>query len=169
MQSRTPTNVQCTLSSRLSNARTSSAATATEGRASAKKVESASARAVRPLAASARPQRFVAASCLRSEPALGVEEEVWLPELSGLDQPKNPMFGQVTACSEPIQALPRSAKPNTGRAATSFACGGGFGLLASRATQRPIQAGSVPHALPNPSIEGDVQGLSPSAAPHVKR
>ena len=90
-------------------------------------------RAVRPLAASARPERFATDSSLCSEPA----------------------FGRDCACSVSIQAVRRSAKPNArSRIATSFACGGGAGLLAGGATQRKIQAGRVPRsALPNPSIE----------------
>ena len=52
-------------------------------------------------------------------------------------------------------AMRRSARQSkSGRAATSFARGGGFGLLASTATQRTMHAGWVPQsALPNPSIE----------------
>ena len=134
-------------------------------------------RAVRPLAASARPKRFVAGSGLCAEPSPGIEEKACLPVHSFLGGLKNPMFGkalvalrEVTAGSKQTQALRSSAKPNTrGLAATSFARGGGFSLLASGATQRTMRAGCVPQgAMPNPSIERDVQGLSPLAAPHVK-
>jgi hypothetical protein len=180
MQSRTPMNIQHTLSGRNANALTSQAATVAEVRASAPKFESASARAVRPLAASARPQRFVAGSGLCPEPSLSREEEAWLPKHSFLGRTKNPMPTEakallcpVTAVSRPMRALRRRAKPNTrGRAGTRCcaARAGGFGLLAGSATQRTMHAGrGVRAALPNPSIEGDVQGLSPLAAPHVKR
>jgi len=136
-------------------------------------------RAVRPLAASARPKLFVAGSALCAEPSSGSEEKVSSPAHSFLGSTKNPMLikaqvqpGQVAASSKPMQALRRSAKPNSrGRAGTSCyaARAGGFGLFASGATQRKMQAGSVVRALPNPSIERDVQGLSPLVAPHVKR
>ena len=79
-------------------------------------------RAVRPLAASARRERFATESSLCSEPALV----------------------RVNTCSVSIQALRRSAKPEArSRIATSFARGGGVGLLAGGATQRKIQAGRV--------------------------
>jgi len=56
-----------------------------------------------------------------------------------------------------------------GRAATSFARGGGFGLFASGTTQRTMRAGCVPqNALPNPSIERTSPG-KPGAASHLKR
>jgi hypothetical protein len=85
---------------------------------------------------------------------------------------KHSMFGKAELGLPQAQALRRSAKPNArGRAGTSCyaARAGGFGLFAGGATQRKMQVVSVLHALPNPSIEGDVQGLSPLAAPHVKR
>ena len=133
-------------------------------------------RAVRPLAASALPQWFVAGSSLCIEPALGSEEKVCLPAHSFLESTKNPMFGkalvalgEVTACSVQMQALRGSAKSNAGCAATSFARGGGFGLLASGVTQRTMLAGSVPlGALPNPSIERTNTGR-PVFASHLKR
>ena len=136
------------------------------------------ARAVRPLAASARPKQFGTASSLSAEPAFSSEEEAYLPALGYLVRFKNPMFGkavvarsEVSACPEKTQALRRGAKPNArGRAATSFARGGGFGLFVRRITQRTMRAASVPQsALPNPSIEKDVQGLAPLYASHVKR
>ena len=145
-------------------------------------------RAVRPLAASARPQRFGAGSGLCAEPSLGIEEEACWPRHSFLRESKNPMFGkalvalfEVTACSEQTQALRRSAKPNArGRAATRFARGGGFGLFAGGTTQRTMLAGRVPlSALPNPSIERTNNGGSslsafayaqpPLFASHLKR
>jgi len=69
-----------------------------------------------------------------------------------------------------MQALRSGAKPNTrGRAATSFARGGGFGLFAGGATQRTMHAGRVLlSALPNPSIERTSPG-KPGAASHLKR
>ena len=104
------------------------------------------------------------------------EEKVCLPPHSFLESTKNPVFGKargalgaVTACSLQIKALRGSAEPNTGRAATSFARGGGFGLLASGVTQRTMLAGSVPlGALPNPSIERTNTGR-PVFASHLKR
>ena len=137
-------------------------------------------RAVRPLAASARSKRFDAASSLYAEPALSSAEESCLPLQGFLAVPKSSMFGkvlaalcEVTACLEPMQALRRSAKPNArGRAGTSCcaARAGGVRLLAGGATQRTMRAGRVPQdAMPNPSIERDVQELSLLAAPHVKR
>ena len=80
-----------------------------------------------------------------------------------------------------MQALRSGAKPNTrGRAATSFARGGGFGLFAGGTTQRAMLAGFVPQsALPNPSIERTNNGGSsltafayaqpPLFASHLKR
>jgi hypothetical protein len=146
-------NVQRALSSRHSDACTCQAVNLMHGRASSTTFVSASVRAVRPasLAASAGPEWFDTGSRLCAEPALGIEEKACLPAHSFLGGPKKPMFrkapgelGQVTACSVRMQALRRSTKPNTrGRAA--------------------------PAALPNPSIERDVQGLAPLAAPHVKR
>jgi len=175
MQSRTLVYFQRALRGRNPNALTSPVATVAEGRASAPKFESASARAVRPLAASARSQRLGTGSGLFAEPSFGIEEEASLPWHSFLIEPKNPAarvsLWQVTACSERTQALRGSEKPNTGgRAATSFARGGGLGLFAGGATQRRIRTGrAVRAALPNPSIERDVQELSLLAAPHVKR
>ena len=56
-----------------------------------------------------------------------------------------------------------------GRAATSFARGGGFGLLAAGATQHTMHAGTVPlGALPNLSIERTCPG-KPGHASHLKR
>jgi hypothetical protein len=134
-------------------------------------------RAVRPLAASAPPQRFVAGSGLCAEPSFGIEENACLQEHSFLIEPKNPMlgkaevsFGQVTACSESMQALRRSAKPNTrSRAATSFARGGGFGVFAGGVTQRTMRAGCVPQsAMPNHSINRTCPG-KPGHAGYLKR
>ena len=169
-------NVQRALSGRHSNARTCQAGGSTHGRASATKFVSALARAVRPLAASALPQR------------LDSEEKDSFFLHNFLTEKKNPMLGkamvllcEVTACSKQTQALRRSAKPKTrSRAATSFARGGGLRLFASGTTQRTMHAGRVPQsALPNPSIEGTNNGGSslrvfayaqpPLFAPHVKR
>ena len=151
MASRICMNVPRVLSDRLSTARSSEAAAATEGRAGARKFESTPVRAVRPLAASARPQRFEEGSSLCAEPSFGLEREACLSGHSFLGRTKNPMpikdlvsLGRVTACSERMQALRWSTKSKT-------------------------RGGAVRAALPNPSIERDVQGLSPSAAPHVKR
>jgi len=56
-----------------------------------------------------------------------------------------------------------------GRAATSFARGGGFGLLACGVTQRTMHAGSVPlGALPNHSINRTCPG-KPGHAGYLKR
>ena len=147
------------------------------------------ARAARPLAVSARPKWFGAGSALCAEPALSTEEQACFPAHSFFRNTKNPMhikalasLGQVTGSSKPMQALRGSAKPNTrGRAATSFARGGGFGLLAGGGvTQRTMRAGRVPQsALPNPSIERTNNGGSqlrafasaqpPLFASHLKR
>jgi len=64
----------------------------------------------------------------------------------------------------------RSARPGcSSRAATSFARGGGFCLLAGGVTQRTRLAGSVPlGALPNPSINRTSPG-KPGAACYLKR
>ena len=174
--------VQLASSSRLSNARTSQAVNPPHGRAKSPKSLAASARAVRPasLVASAPPQRFGTTSTQSTEPALSVMEKACLPKHSFLGRTNNPMsieaialLGQVTGVSRPMRALRSSAKPNTrGRAGTSCyaARAGGFGLFASGFTQRTMRAGCVPQsAMPNPSIERDVQELSLLAAPHVKR
>ena len=140
----------------------------------------AAVRAVRLSAASARAQWFVAGSARRPEPAFGIEENACWVAHCILERDDKPMFDkarfvpcEVPACSEPRQALRRSAKPNTrGRAGTScFAArAGGVRLLAGGATQRTMRAGRVPQsAMPNPSIERDVQELSLLAAPHAKR
>jgi len=132
------------------------------------------ARAVRPLAASAQPKWFGAGCVRRTEPALSSEEKACLPPHSFLTASKNPVakfsFRHVTASSEKMQALRRSAKPNTrGRAATSFARGGGFGLFAIGITQRRMRAGSVPQsALPNHSINRTCPG-KPGHAGYLKR
>jgi hypothetical protein len=132
-------NGQRTLSSWHSNTRTGQVGIATNGRARAPKFESASARVVRPLAASAQPQRFGAGSGLCAEPAFGIEEKPCIPGHSFLAEKKNPVF--------------RSAR-----------------LALCEAIQSKIQAGCAAQAaMPNPSIERDVQELSLLAAPHVKR
>jgi hypothetical protein len=146
-------NGQRALSDQHLNTRASQAVDPTHGRASSTRRLVASPRAVRPasLAASARPQRFEAGSVLCAEPAVGIEEKAWLPRHSFFGETKNPMqikalvsLGRVTACSEREQALRWSEESNAiGRAARA--------------------------AMPNPSIERDVQGLAPLAAPHVKR
>jgi len=155
-------NVQRAWSGRLSNACTCQAVNLKHGRAKSSKSLAVSVRAVRPLAASARPRRLVAGSGLCTEPSFGIEEKACPPEHSFLREPKKPM-----------QALRSSAKPKTrGRAGTScFAArAGGARLLACGVTQRTMRAGRVPQAaMPNPSIERDVQELSLLAAPHVKR
>ena len=146
-----------------------------------KTVAQASVRAVRPasLAASARPEWFVADSSLRTEPALSQVEKASRPAPSFLGGARNPMFGKaqvalckVTAFSKQMQALRRSAKPNTRSRAGTSCCAaraGGFGLLAGGATQRTMRAGRVPQsALPNPSIERTSPG-KPGAASHLKR
>jgi hypothetical protein len=133
-------------------------------------------RAVRPSAASARPKRFAASSVLCAEPALSGEEKACRSAIGGHTGFKNPMFGKAlcmpggVAASKQMQALRRSAKPNAGgRAATSFARGGGFGSFASGVTQRKMRAGSVPQsALPNPSINRTSPG-KPGAAGYLKR
>jgi hypothetical protein len=151
MLSRISMNVQRALSGRLLNACTSKAAAATEGRATPQQFGSASARAVRPLAASAQPKWFDTASARSTEPALSTVDGICLPGHSFLGRERNPKAIQVpvscrqlSASSERMQALRRSEKQKT-------------------------RGGAVRTALPNPSIEGDVQGLAPLSAPHVKR
>jgi len=164
----------------------------THGRARSLVGHSASARAARPLAVSAPSQWFETGRHSHAEPSLSafeVEGSVGnrsnqpnrqaepsvvlrgvvpsagcrgVARVSGLAVSQRPRFSA---------ALRSSATPGTaGRAATSFARGGGFGLFVSRATQRTMRACRVPRdARPNPSIERDVQRLAPLAAPHVKR
>jgi hypothetical protein len=177
MHSRARMNVRCASSRWHSNTRTFHAATATAGRASSQKGLPASARAVRPLAASARPKLVGAASGLCAEPSFGVE--VCLPAHGFLGTSENrthiqaqAFAGAVSACSQPMQALRRGAKPNTrGRAGTRCcaARAGGVRLLASGTTQRTMHAGCVPQcALPNPSINRTSPG-KPGAAGYLKR
>ena len=148
MQSREPMSVQRASSGRHSNACACQASSLKHGRSSPSKFLAASARAVRPSAASARPERFGTDASLCIEPALGSEE----------------------ACTVSKQALRRSPRPITrGPAATGFSRRGGFGLLAGGATQRTMRAGRVPQsALPNPSIERTSPG-KPGDASHLKR
>ena len=161
MQIRAFVYFQRALRGRNPNALTSPVATVAEGRASAPKLESASARAVRPLAASARSQWLGAGSGLCAEPSFGIEEKGCLSGHSFLGRTKKPMpikalvsLGRVTACSEKMQALLRTAALKT------------RGLA--------VQA-----ALPNPSIERTNNGVSsftayanaqsPLFASHLKR
>jgi hypothetical protein len=145
----------------------------------------ASAWAARPLASGALPEVLAGGVCRRSL----VFRETRLGEFCGsrgagssaLLGRKNPMFGEAALKSPKTQALRKSAKPSTeSRAAFSFACGGGFGLLAGGATQRKMRAGRVPAgARSNPSIErtnngGSSQRAFASAVPplfasHLKR
>ena len=179
MQSRAPVNVQRALSGRLSNARTSTTATVTDGRATEPEALAASARAVRPasLAASARPERLEAGTQSTFGAALEAQDEQVQPiQGRSASRPSVAQRKQVSIGSTrpgmplQMQALRRSAQPNTtSRAATSFARGGGFGLFASDTTQRTMRAGSVPQsALPNPSIERTCPG-KPGQASHLKR
>jgi hypothetical protein len=149
----------------------------------------ASARAARPLASGALPEVLAGGVCRKSL----VFRETGLSEFCGSRSAassafagrgggrKNPGFSKARLYVIKTQALRRSAKPNTkGRAATSFARGGGFGLLASGATQRKMRAGRVLFgARSNPSIEGTSNGgprlhsfagaVPPLLAPHLKR
>jgi hypothetical protein len=156
MQSRALMNVQRAWNGRHSNACTGQAVNPTRAQTTSSKFLAALALAVRPasLAASAQPQRFDPSTCSRTEPALSSKQR----------STRSPMFGkarealcEVTAHSKQMQALRRSAKPNSRDRAGTSCCAaraGGFGLLASGATQRTMRAGRVPQsALPNPSIE----------------
>ena len=121
------------------------------------------ARAVRPaaLAASVWHRLFVAASA----------EAHAVPQVTGLKKTGLRSSGVgIQVWQEQMQAQRRSARPNTrGRAATSFARGGGFGVLAGGATQRTMRAGRVPSgARSNPSIERTCPG-KPGHASHLKR
>ena len=179
MLSRAPMYVQRALSGQHSNARASHAATATEGRATEPKALAASARAVRPasLAASARTEPLEAGTQSTFGAALETQDEQAQPVqgrsvsfLSVAHRKKVSMGSRRLGLPLQMQALRRSAKPNTtSRAATSYARGGGFGLFASGATQRTMRAGCVPQsALPNPSIERTFSG-KPENASHLKR
>lgn len=179
MSCRASMNVQCALSSRHSNACTGRAGNPTHGRARSKKFLAASARAVRPasLAASARPERLEASTQSTFGAALETQDEQVQPFqgrsvsfLSVAQRKKVSIDSTRPGLPLQMQALRRSAKPNTaGRAATSFARGGGFGLFARGATQRTMRAGCVPQsALPNPSIERTFSG-KPENASHLKR
>jgi len=137
----------------------------------------ASARAVRPLAVSARSWWLVAGAGSSVEPEGSIEEVACRFKRGFPRHFKSPVFsgaraafGQVTACSKQRQALRRAATSNArGRAATSFARGGTFGLLASGATQRKMCAGRVPFgARSNPSINRTSPG-KPGAACYLKR
>jgi len=164
-------NVQRAWSGQRSNACTGQAFDPKHGRAKSPKSLAASARAVRPasLAASARPQQFEAGSSLCTEPALSNGEE---GTKSSMSIGALAALREGTVCSEQIQALRRSAKPNTrGRAGTSCcaARAGGVRLLVGGATQRTMLAGRVPQsALPNPSINRTSPG-KPGAACYLKR
>ena len=140
MQNRELMNVQHALSGRHSNACTSQAVNPPQSRASSSKFVAASARAVRPLAASARLEQFGKSSGLCAEPSFGIAEKKACSRAhSFLPDKKNPMFGKA-------QVTPREV------------------------IQRKIRAGCAAQAaMPNPSIERDVQRLAPLAAPHVKR
>jgi len=162
------------------------------GRASSSVSQAASARAARPLAVSALSRWFDAGKHSAAVPSLvahGVESSVCNRggQRSRQTEPTVVLRGVVPsvghrefaevggrAVSQRLwfsSVLRSCAAPGAaGRAATSFARGGGFGLFASGTTQRTMRAGCVYRsARPNPSIERDVQGLSPLAAPHVKR
>ena len=174
MLSRVHAEGLCALSEAHSNTR--SLGSEPHGKAVYSVGQPASARAARPPAVSA-PTRWLAASAsLYAEPALEQRENGFVASHSFPGQALNSMFGkaqvelgQVTACSEQRQALRGGTKPNAGRAATSFARGGGCGVLASGVTQRTIRAGCVPQsALPNPSIERTFSG-KPENASHLKR
>jgi len=171
MQSRAPMNVERALSGQAQKAYPNQATSLKPHRTSATKFGSASARAVRPasLAASARPQRFDPSSGSGTQPALSREAQ---RTKTSIPSKARAALCKVTAHSKQMQALRRSAKPNTtGRAGTSCcaARAGGFGLLAGSATQRTMLAGCVPQsALPNPSIERTSPG-KPGAASHLKR
>ena len=140
----------------------------------------ASVRAARPLASGALLELLVEGVCAKSmvrrEARLsnavhsgGKETLGFVGRANGY---VNSTCGQACWHSPQIQALHRSAKPNTrGRAGTScFAArAGGARLLASVVTQRTMQAGSVVlRPLPNPSIERTSPG-KPGAASHLKR
>jgi len=75
-----------------------------------------------------------------------------------------------SVCPSYSSASRRSARQGcSGRAATSFARGGGFGLFAGGGTQRTMLAGSVPlGALPNHSINRTCPG-KPGHAGYLKR
>jgi hypothetical protein len=80
----------------------------------------ASSRAVRPVAASARPRWFGAGTTRSTEPVLRSLGKVSLPAHSFLASTKDPrrieapvLLGQVTDCSKPMQAFCWSAAPQT--------------------------------------------------------
>ena len=124
------------------------------------------ARAVRPLAASA--------PLLVREALVGLASSHAVPPVSEpcfCKASSAPVFGACLLCSfwpakgrefKPFSSVHRSClsasrwsarQGCSGRAATCFARGGGFGLFAGGTTQRTMHAGSVPlGALPNHSI-----------------
>jgi hypothetical protein len=97
----------------------------------------------------------------------GTEDNV---RTGGASRHRKSIFCKAWSIGREVKALRSSAKPNTRvGAATSFARGGGFGLLASVATQRTMRAGRVPlGARSNPSINRTSPG-KPGAAGYLKR
>ena len=122
----------------------------------------ASARAARPLASGVLPEPLVGSvfyeSLVRREACLskalrwgGREDPGFVGRACST---KTSMFGKARLHSQQTQALRSSAKPKAGRAATSFARGGGFGLFASGATQRTMRAGRVPLGARSNPLQG---------------
>ena len=141
-------------------------------RTAAKTSVRAFARAARPLASGARSSPFVAGASRKAKTSLTAR----------------PQSKECAAClcalklaCKATQALRRGAKPKSaGRAGTSFARAGGFGMFASGATQRTMRAGVVLlHPRPNPSVKGTHNGglcllasggsQPPLCAPYLKR
>jgi hypothetical protein len=131
----------------------------------------ASARGVQPKTIGARVSIHVgsgAGTCwVRSFHSPREEDTVRVGSAGGF---KNSMFCKAWSFGSKTPALRRSAKPNArGRAATSYARGGSFCLLAGGATQRTMHAGQVHYgARSNPSIERTCPG-KPGHASHLKR
>jgi hypothetical protein len=145
--------VQRVLASRQPNACTSQAGGPMHRRTTLSRFQPGPARAVRPasLAASARLQRFETGSVLCVEPALGSEQELLTPGFS-------------SAAMVRIQHPARLWSRYVWSQRVQSQC-----RLRARAQWSNTTGSAMQAALPNPSIEGDVQGLAPLSAPHVKR
>ena len=137
----------------------------------------ASARAARPLASGALPE-FLATrvhSCVLVGPGAS-----WRRAFHSRSRGEIRLVGRA-ACSSAAQVRSRSLRPcpesslsasNATQSTAVFGSAAGVGVRSVALVQpaSTIKSGcALPSALPNPSIERDVQGLSPSAAPHVKR
>ena len=136
-------------------------------------------RAVRPLAASAPIAHIEpTVGCAGSNTAcLSTVQEVEAPlKQSRFIEPSSQLVSKPVCLSSATRV--RARQSNAGRAATSFARGGGAQAFASGATQRNVKA-LVVCPRPNPSIEATNNGVKrlrvfakavpPLFAPHLQR